>query len=130
MAPRIVSVRVEGGDDLLGRALLQFPHEADGVGGRLGADQQMKVLRHQHPADHQEPGFLAELAQRLDKNPTEALASKQPAAAIGAGGDKLQLAGLKMASVDRHTWDIGGHGDSRESQSWARSAPAGCAEHV
>ena len=68
----------------------------------------MKVLRHQHPADHQKPGFLAELAQRLDKDPAEALIRKQPAAAIGAGGDKLQLAGLKMASVDRHTWGIHG----------------------
>ena len=83
------------------------------------------MARHQYPADHQEPGFLAELAQRLDKDPAEALARKQPVAAIGAGGDKLQLAGLKMASVDRHTGDIGGHGDSRESQSCARSAPAG-----
>jgi hypothetical protein len=38
------------------------------------------VLRHQHPADEQEPGFLAELAQRLDKSPAEALTRKQPGA--------------------------------------------------
>jgi len=62
------------------------------------------------------------LAQSLGKDPAEALASKQPAAAIGAGGDKLQLAGLKMASMNRHTRNIGGHGGSREPQSWARSA--------
>jgi len=67
----------------------------------------------------------AELAQRLDKGPTETLTRKEPAAAIGAGSDKLQLAGLKMASIDRHKRKIGGHGRLRESQSWARSAPAG-----
>jgi hypothetical protein len=53
------------------------------------------------------------------------LARKQPVAAIGAGGDKLQLAGLKMASINRHPWNIGGYGERRESQSWARYAPAG-----
>jgi len=30
-----------------------------------------------------------------------------------------------MASIDWNTENIGGHGRSRESQSWARSAPAG-----
>src|SRR5271157_1397546 len=34
-----------------------------------------------------------------------------------------------MASIDWNTENIGGHGRSRESQSWARSAPAGPA-HV
>ena len=67
------------------------------------------MARHQHPADHQEPGFLAELAQSLDKDPTEALTRKQPAAAGGAGGDKLQLAGLKMTFIDRPARNIGGH---------------------
>ena len=39
-----------------------------------------------------------------------ALFMNPPAAAIGAGGDKLQRAGLKIASIDRHTGNIGGHG--------------------
>jgi hypothetical protein len=76
----------------------------------------MKVLGHQHPADREESGLIAELAQRLNKGPAEALAGKQPAATIGAGGDKLQLATLKMASIDRHSRNIGGSGQSRESQ--------------
>jgi hypothetical protein len=45
-----------------------------------------------------------------------ALFMNPPAAAIGAGGDKLQLAGLKVASVDLHSWTIGGPGERRESQ--------------
>ena len=49
---------------------------------------------------------------------------KQPAAAKGAGGDKPQLAGFKMASVDRRAENSGENDESRESQSWARSAPA------
>ena len=63
--------------------------------------------------------------QDLTERPQEALASKQPAAAIGAGGNKLQLAGRKMASIDWHTRNIGRQGERRESQRWARSAPAG-----
>src|SRR5271157_3620310 len=35
-----------------------------------------------------------------------------------------------MASIDRHTKSIGGHGPRRESQSWARSAPAGLVKRV
>ena len=64
------------------------------------------------------------LRQRLDEDSAKALTRKQPAAAIGAGGDELQMARLKMASIDRHTRNIGGFGQSRESQSCARSAPA------
>jgi hypothetical protein len=33
-----------GGDNPLGRALLQFLHEGAGLLGRLGFDQQVKVL--------------------------------------------------------------------------------------
>jgi len=52
--------------------------------------------------------------EHLEKHPTEALAGKQPAAAVGAGGDKLQLAGLKMAPVNRDRWNVGGAGESRD----------------
>jgi hypothetical protein len=61
------------------------------------------VLGHEDPADQEKPDFLAELAQHLDKDPTETLTRKQPAAAIGASSDKLQLARLEMASVNGHT---------------------------
>jgi hypothetical protein len=39
-------IPIEGGDDLLGGAHLQFLHEADRVRGGLGPNQQMKVLGH------------------------------------------------------------------------------------
>ena len=114
----------QGGDNLLGGALLEFLQEAHGSFGGLGSDQQVKVLGHEHPADQKESGFLADLPQSLDKSPAEALTRKEAAAAIGAGGDELHLPTLEMASVDGHTKNIGGHGPKRESQSWARSAPA------
>jgi hypothetical protein len=120
----MVLIPGQGGDNLLRRPLFEFLHEANHGFGGLGSDQQVKVIGHQHPADQQESGFLAELAQRLDENPAGALTRKQPTAAIGAGGDELQLARLQMASIDRHTRNIGGFGQSRESQSCARSAPA------
>ena len=123
-APGLVLIPGEGGDNLLRGALLQLLHEADDSLGRFRFNQQVKVLRHQHPADQEEAGFLAELTQRLDKGPAKALTREEPAAAIGAGGNELQLAGLEMASIDRHERNIGGRGQGREwseSQSWARS---------
>ncbi|MDR3675082.1 MAG: hypothetical protein P4N24_06300, partial [Acidobacteriota bacterium] len=64
-------------------------------------------------------------AYRFDKSPAKALTRKQVGAAKSAGGDKLQLAGFKMASIDRHTETISGLDQKRESQGWARPAPAG-----
>jgi len=43
-----------------------------------------------------------------ESSPAEALTHKWPAEAIGAGHNKLQRAGLKMASMDRHKRNIGG----------------------
>jgi hypothetical protein len=83
-------------------------HREQGLPGAVG---------HQNPADQKRSGFLAELAQGLDKGPTEAPASEQASSAIGAGGDKLELAGLEMASVDGQVNDIGGGNAERESQS-------------
>ena len=45
-APGCVLIPGEGGDDLLGRSLLQFLHEADSSLGGFGFYQQMKVLGH------------------------------------------------------------------------------------
>jgi hypothetical protein len=53
-AGRTVSVPVEGGDNLLGGALLHFPQEAGGGCGGLGSNQEVKVLGHQHPAEEME----------------------------------------------------------------------------
>jgi hypothetical protein len=63
----------EGGDNQLGGSLLQLAHEVDSILGGCGFDQQMKVLGHHYPADQEESGFVADLAQRLNKRPTEAL---------------------------------------------------------
>src|ERR1019366_5010973 len=57
--------------------------------------------------------------------PPEARARKQAAAAIRAGGDKVQLAALKMASIIRHIRNVGGHDEGQESQGRVRLAPAG-----
>jgi hypothetical protein len=96
----IVLIPGKRGENLLCRSLLELLHEVDGGCGGLGSNQEVKVIGHRHPADQEESGLLAELAQRLNQGPAEALAGKEPAATIGACGDKLQLAGLKMASLD------------------------------
>jgi hypothetical protein len=116
----IVLIPGKRGENLLCRSLLELLPEADGGCGGLGSNLEVKVTGHQHPADQEDSGLLAELAQRLNQGPAEALAGKEPAATIGACGDKLPLAGLKMASVDRHERNIGGRGPKRESQGCAR----------
>ena len=92
----------EGGDDLLCRALLQFLHEADRGFRRVGTNQPVKMLGHQHPADEKEPRFLPELAQRVDEDGAESLASKQAVATIGAGGEELQFPPREVASTHGH----------------------------
>ncbi len=66
-APEMVAIPNERRDNPLGRSLLQLLHEAAGVLGRLGLDQQVKVLRHQDPADQQEGHLREELAQDVHK---------------------------------------------------------------
>ena len=53
--------------DTLGGPLLRFLHEAAGSLGGRGLDQQMEVLRHEHPSDQQECGLLPELPQDFNK---------------------------------------------------------------
>ncbi len=123
-AARVLLISNQRGDNLLRRSFLEFLHEADrGLGG-LGLNAQMEVLRHEHPTDQPEAGFLTELAQRVDKSPAETRAGKQATAAIGAGGDELQMARREVASIEGHQKNIGGSGQRRESQGWARPAPA------
>ena len=98
-----------------GYPLLQILHEVDNSLGGFRFDQQMEVLRHQDPADQEEAGFLTELAEGLDKSSAKALTREEAATAISAGGNELQLAGLEMASIDRHNRDIGGYGQRPES---------------
>jgi hypothetical protein len=120
----IALIAGQGGNNLLRLPLLQFLHEADDGFGRFGSNQQVKVIGHQNPAIQKEPGFRPKLAPDRDKHPTESLASKEAAAAVGAGGDELQLAALEMASISWHHNSIGRREGKRESQSCARSAPA------
>lgn len=53
-------------------------------------------------ADRQETGLFPETAQDFDSVPAKAVHLKERRAAARAGGNKLQLAGLIVASVDRH----------------------------
>jgi hypothetical protein len=49
---------------------------------------------------------LERAARSLHKKLREFRDGKDRHAAVGAGGDKLQLAGFEMASVDRHSCGI------------------------
>jgi len=57
------------------------------------------VLRHQHPANQEKTGCFSKLPKNLDEVTTEAVTIEQLSAAVGAGGDKLQFAGFKVAPV-------------------------------
>jgi hypothetical protein len=94
------------GDSPLGRALLQLLHEGTGLLGRLGFNQQVKVLWHQNPADQQETRLWSKFAQELHKIPAEAVTGKERVPAIGTGGQKLQLAGLEVAWIKGHPYEI------------------------
>ena len=57
---------------------------------------------HPHPADRKESRFLPPLAQRVDEDGAESLASKQAVATIGAGGEELQFPPREVASTHGH----------------------------
>ena len=99
---RIILMAGEGGDDLLCRALLQFLPEADGGFRRVGTNQKVKMIGHQHSADEKESRFLPQLAQRVDKDGAESLASKQAVATIGTRRNELQLPTLEMTPINWH----------------------------
>jgi hypothetical protein len=99
----LVLIAREGGDNLLCGPLLQFAHKADGLPSGLGLNQQMKVLGHQNPTQQEKLGFLTKLAKRLYECPAETLTREEPAAAVSARGDELQLARREMTSVNGHT---------------------------
>jgi hypothetical protein len=113
----VILIPRQRGDNLLRRPLFQFLHEADRGFGRFGSNQQMKVIGHEDPAHQQKSGFLPPWAQNVHKGPAESRASEDTIAAISAGGDKLQLTGLKMASKDRHVNSIDRCEAKGESQS-------------
>ena len=89
-----------GGDDLLCRALLQLLPEAERGLRRVGTNQQVKIIEHQHPADEKESRFLPQWAQRVDEDGAESLASKQAVATIGTRRNELQLPTLEMAPIN------------------------------
>lgn len=54
-APGITLIAGQGSDNLLRRPLLEFLEEADRSVGRLGPDQQVKVIGHQDPTVRRSP---------------------------------------------------------------------------
>ena len=52
-------------------------HQAAGALGRLGLDEEVKVLRHQNPADQQKALLLPILPEKLDEQEAEALTVKE-----------------------------------------------------
>ncbi|MGO9273083.1 MAG: hypothetical protein ACLQOO_23080, partial [Terriglobia bacterium] len=63
----------------------------------------------------------------LDKSASEAVAVKKLQTAVSTGGDKLELAGLKMATIEGHGTRISAERQKvTESQSYALRQPAYC----
>src|SRR5208337_4378936 len=90
-APRILQVFSKRLKDSFGRLLFQpLQDEGGGLGG-LRLEQQMEMVRHQHPADEQKIQLLTHLLEPLDKTVAKTLGEKNGRTAVGAGGDKLQL---------------------------------------
>ncbi len=69
-------------NDPLSSSPLQFLHEAAGSLGGLGLDQQVEMLRHEHPADEEETCLLPNLPQHLNKGASEAVAVKKLQTAV------------------------------------------------
>jgi hypothetical protein len=64
----------------------------------------------QPPADEQEISLWSKFAQDLHKIRAEAVTGKERVPAIGTGGQKLQLAGLEVAWIKGHRYEISTRG--------------------
>ena len=101
-APGVLLVSGQDRDDLPRASFLQFLEDGAGALGRLRLDQEVKVLRHQNPANQQEARLFSQLAQDFNKQAAQAQTVEKPPAAIDAGSNKLQLAGCEITSGGRH----------------------------
>jgi len=101
-APGKALILGKRGKDALGRTLLKFLHEAAGVRGRFRLDAQVKMVRHEGPADKQKAHLDAKLPEDFDKGPAEPITLKKLGAATSAAGEELQLSVRKRAFGDRH----------------------------
>jgi hypothetical protein len=98
-----------------GATLLQFIHHFRGRFRWPRLEERVEMFGHENPTHEEEAEFGADGAQSVHKKLREAGDGKDGHAAVGAGGGKLQLAGLalrrrsgstKMARVDRHLCGI------------------------
>ena len=62
------------------------------------------------------PVSCRSLTQDLDEDPAEAPASKEPGAAVGAGGDELQLSAREMASANWHADSLSTEAEEKVSR--------------
>lgn len=85
------------------RALLNLLHDLAGGGSGLGPDQQVKVVRHQNPADPSEVKLGPDGLEGRHECAAKSRAQKERRTAASARGDKLQLARGEIART-RHTW--------------------------
>ena len=82
--------------------LFQFLHDQAGALGGVGPEEEVKMVRHQNPADQSKAHLAPKVAEDLDKVMAETLAVKEPGAAIGAAGEKLRFARGIMAFEGGH----------------------------
>ncbi|MGH9453267.1 MAG: hypothetical protein ACRD2O_04780 [Terriglobia bacterium] len=83
-----------------------------------GLQQDMKMLRHQHPTDQAEMELGASGAPGLDKKRAAGGAGKDGCAAVSAAGDKLQLARFEVTMVKRHGGPGSSTAPSRTARAW------------
>jgi hypothetical protein len=100
--PRMLGIILECPKNAEGRLLLQLLRNQSGGLGRLGTQQDMKMIRHQNPTDQGKMHFGSQLAKHVHKMAGQSVAAKQLDAPVDAGGDKLCLPKRKMAMVYRH----------------------------
>jgi len=86
-----------------GRFLFEFLDDHGSGFGRLGFEEQVKVLGHQDPANEQAVHLLPHFFELLDETLTEAGRTKDLRPAVSAAGDELQFTRTVSAMVDRHS---------------------------
>src|SRR6266568_978671 len=102
LAPSMAGVAAQGSEKAIGGTLFELLKDARGGRGRPGLDEQVEVIRYQHPSQEPESELTSQAVQDVHKCRAAALAVEHRRPPIGAGSYKLQLARVEDAVVAGH----------------------------
>jgi hypothetical protein len=102
LAPSVAGVAAQGSENPTGRTRFELLKDARGGRGRPGLNEQVEVIRHQHPSQQAEPELTSQTVQHVHKCRAAALAVEHRRPPIGAGSYKSQLVRVEDAVVTGH----------------------------